>query len=156
MKKIWTKDSEGNNIAQVEYNDNLIIHNYGFGDEFLPATSLGITKLKSGPYVLIRLEEDDDGEQLSAKIVSDRVAFNNIIDAGKDNMLNEPKYARLKVLGEIDGEDDGTEGIDVLTIETTVKKQGNSLVLIMTNELKQIGLNEGDAVGVTVYKIQSG
>jgi len=154
---MWVKDGEGNNIAQVEYNDNLIKYEERFESEGFSTgiTTLGITKLKSGSYVLIELKADEEAECRSAKIVSDRAAFNAITDTGNDYMLDEPKYARLKVLAEIDGEDDGTGGTDVLTIETTVKKQGNSLVLIITDELRQMGLDVGEAVGVTLYKVQS-
>ena len=156
---IWAKDSEGNNVARVEYNDNLskfneVVHDFPDYDD---NRSLGITKLKSGSYVLIHgtrdynEDIDDELEVIYAVVVSDRTALNAIVGTGNDYMLDEPRYARLNALI-IDSEDDGTEVNDVFTTETLVKRQGNSLVLIMTEELRQMGLDVGDAVGVTVYK----
>jgi len=150
MTKIWVKH-RGNNIAQVEFNDNLLK-----ADESIPDfdcySSLGITKLKSGPYVLIHGANDDEDEADSAEIVSDQVAFNAIVNTGNDHMLDEPKYARLKAFMLVDGEDDGTNTTDVFVTKTTVKKQGNSLVLILTDELRLLGLDVGDTVDVIVYK----
>ena len=39
-----------------------------------------------------------------------------------------------------------------ITVNTVVKKQGNSLVLILTDELRQIDADVGDAVKVTVSR----
>lgn len=46
--------------------------------------------------------------------------------------------------------------MSIMKIETTktVKVQGNSLVLVLTKELKLLDLKEGDVVKVTLEKIE--
>lgn len=52
----------------------------------------GITKLKTGEYVLI----DSDETHYKAYTVSDYIAFEAILDSGHDELLDEAKFLPLR------------------------------------------------------------
>lgn len=97
-----------NIIAKVKYNSLLDIrdggnyYNGGLGHH------LGITKLrKLDKYVLIH-GSDWQGERPYAEVVSDYRALQEILKADKEELLDEPKFSRLKDLSEkiLDEEDE--------------------------------------------------
>ena len=150
MAKVAVRDKDENYVAEVEYNNNLDVWNGNNYTNGGPGRHLGITKLKSGSYVLIHGTQWQ-GESDTAEIVSDRVALNAIMQSDNLKMLDDPKYARLKRLL-VDGEDDGKESMTDIVTEATTRKQGNSLVLILTDELRKIGADVGDKVTVVIVR----
>jgi len=101
MTKVPVYDESGKYVTTVAYNEDLDIWD---GDRFCfgAGLHLGITKLPDGRYALIYGEEYPDGEK-KAEVVSDRMAMTAIIYSGHEDMLDEPRYARLGILFENEG-----------------------------------------------------
>lgn len=89
---------DGKVIARVNCSTNLDKwdgHNYcrGVGQH------RGITKLKDGRFVIIHSTQWQGGSD-SAFVVSDEEALQEILESGNMELLEHPKYARLKELYE--------------------------------------------------------
>ena len=99
---------EGQVIGRVKYTRNLDFwdgHNMTCGST---GRHLGITRLnKSKKFVLVHGTQWE-GEQDSAEVISDKDAFQAIIGAGMDTLLN--KWPDLKrFVEELDNDDDEEE-----------------------------------------------
>lgn len=94
--KVNVTDEEGKVIARVEYNSDL---DFWDGNNWTSGSTgrhLGITKLKKlDAYVLIHGTQWQ-GERDTAEIVTDEAALQAILRAEKEELLENPKYARLK------------------------------------------------------------
>ena len=89
----------GEVVSRVRYNANL---DYWDGRNWTNGgvgRHLGITKLKTGEYVLI-YGTDWQGEKDSAEIVPDNVALQAILKSGNSDILKMKKFASLKELYE--------------------------------------------------------
>ena len=82
--KLYVHDDFGRIVGIVSYNDILDHGNSPY--------HRGITRLHSGEYVLI----DSDGVEYKACTVSDYVAFQAILEADCEDLLDDPKFADLK------------------------------------------------------------
>ena len=113
MTKVPVYDESGKYVTTATYNEDLDIWD---GDRFCIGYGLhlGITKLRDGRYALIYGEEDPGGEK-KAEVVSDRMAMTAIIYSGHEDMLDEPRYARLGTLFE-------NEGLGAMCSDTLSKK----------------------------------
>lgn len=97
MAKVNVTDELGNIVGRVEYNSNLDTWDGSSGST---GRHLGITKLvKLDQFVLIH-GTDWQGERDSAEVVGDEVALQAILRADKEELLDQPKFKRLKELWE--------------------------------------------------------
>lgn len=100
MAKVNVTDEFGNVVARVEYNSNLDTWDGSNRSSGSTGRHLGITKLvKSDQFVLIH-GTDWQGERDSAEVVGDEVALQAILRANKEELLDQPKFKRLKELWE--------------------------------------------------------
>ena len=86
-------------VGQVKYNSNLDSwngHNQTCGST---GRHKGITMLKNGKFVLIHGTQWQ-GENDYAEVVSEEQALKEILHHGHDELLDLPKFARLKALKE--------------------------------------------------------
>ena len=94
--KVNVFDDEGKVVARVEYNSDL---DYWDGNNWTCGSTgrhLGITKLKKlDKYVLIHGTQWQ-GERDTAEVVTDEEALQAILRCDKEELLENPKYARLK------------------------------------------------------------
>ena len=82
--KLYVHDDFGRIVGTVSYNEIL--------DHSNSAYHRGIARLRTGDYVLI----DSDGVEYKAYTVSDYIAFQAILEAGCEDLLDDPKFADLK------------------------------------------------------------
>lgn len=93
-------------VARVEYNELLDNWDGNCRSSGGAGHHLGIAKLKSGKFVLIYGTEWE-GEHDMASVVSDKESMFAVLKSGHDELLDQPKYARLKELSEkMDGEEE--------------------------------------------------
>ena len=105
MAKVNVYDGE-RIVARVKYNE--LLDSWDGNDYSSGSTGhhLGITKLKSGKFVLI-YGTAWEGERNTASVVSDEEALFAVLESGHDELLDQPKYARLKALSDkMDGEEE--------------------------------------------------
>ena len=82
--KLYVHDDFGRIVGIVSYNENLDHGNSPY--------HRCITRLRSGEYVLI----DSDGVEYKAYTVSDYRAFQAILEAGCEDLLDDLKFVDLK------------------------------------------------------------
>jgi hypothetical protein len=100
MSKVSVKDEFCNVVASVEYNSIL---DHWDGSNWTAGSTgrhLGITKLKKLDFFVLIHGTQWQGEQDYAEIVPDEEALQAILRAGHDELLDDPKYSRLKELWE--------------------------------------------------------
>jgi len=94
-------NEEGEIVARVEYNDNLDVwdgRNFSAGST---GRHLGITKLKTGAFVLI-YGTQWQGEKDYAKIVSKETAFQAALKSGKEKIIDKYFTAEKQAMDELE------------------------------------------------------
>ena len=86
MMKLYVKNDFDHIIGVVAYNN--ILDNSRNESNY----HRGITKLRTGEYVLI----DSDETYYKAYTVSDYTAFEAILESGHEELLTEPRFASLR------------------------------------------------------------
>ncbi len=86
-------------VAAVEYNENLDRWNGSNWCDGSMGHHRGITRLMDGRYVLIH-GTDYEGERDAGYIIPAKQALQEILQAGAESLLDEPKFAELKELRE--------------------------------------------------------
>ena len=98
-RKIPVYDDDGRIVSRVNRTTNL---DFWDGRNWTSGSAghhMGITRLKDGRYVLIYISQWQ-GERDSAEIVSDEEALEAILRTGHEELLDEPRFHRLRELAE--------------------------------------------------------
>jgi len=89
---VWDSEKDKRIIAQVKYRHNLNAWNRTGRDK-------GITKLRDGRHVIIYGAKWED-EKDYAIVVTPEEALQEILRSEKEELLEEPRFASLKLLYE--------------------------------------------------------
>ena len=96
-------DEEGKVVARVKYNDYLDVWD---GQNFSAGSTgrhLGITKLKTGAFVLI-YGTQWEGEKACANIVSKETAFQAALNSGNEGIIEKYFKAEKQAMDELEEE----------------------------------------------------
>lgn len=102
MSKVNVYENEwadGPVVARVQYNSHLDHWNGSNWSDGGVGTHLGITQLRDGRYVLIHGTQWD-GCRDWGEVVSDSQALQAIIKSGNSELMELPRFRRLKELAE--------------------------------------------------------